>query len=180
MESKSITTQKAQKLQMPTEGSNNEAARTSALTGYDTENQLGNNLISVTLAFVALIATAITAGNVLGFITNAQRWLILAALIIFSISIAAGLINYFANMLFHQYAAVVGQRSNAGIVDSDTATEKSNLRSTARGIKPARANLRNNLFLAIQIILLMVGLIVTITFVATLLFQTSDQLPTIE
>lgn len=42
-----------------------EDAKESASEGYNTENQLSNNLISVTLAFVALLATAISTSNVL-------------------------------------------------------------------------------------------------------------------
>ena len=72
-------------------------AQESASEGYDTENQLSNNLISVTLAFVALVAAALSANSALVGMRDDQKALIMAAVSVFSISIFVGLMNYYLN-----------------------------------------------------------------------------------
>ena len=60
-----------------------EDAREYSRSGFETENQLSSNLITVTLAFVALIATAISTSNVLYVVVDFQKWIILGAMVIF-------------------------------------------------------------------------------------------------
>ena len=134
-------------------------AETSATTGYDTENQLGNNLIAVTLAFLALISAAIfSSSEVLSELNIAQKYIIIISLGLFSISIIVGLINYFANMRFHQRLSTVYKLSSNKIT---------------AGKRHQQAN-RSSALLITQIVLLMIGLILTIVYVAMMLFTTSD------
>ena len=133
-------------------------AETSAITCYDTENQLGNNLITVTLAFLALISAAIfSSSEVLSELNIAQKYIIIISLGLFSISIIIGLINYFANMRFHQRLS--------------TAYKLSTNKITA-GKRHQQASSSSTLLIA-QILLLMIGLILTIVYVAMMLFTTS-------
>ena len=60
-----------------------EDAQESASEGYDTENQLSNNLIAVTLAFVALLAAALSTNSMLTGMRDDQKALILASVSVF-------------------------------------------------------------------------------------------------
>ena len=134
-------------------------AETSAITGYDTENQLGNNLITVTLAFLALISAAIfSSSEVLGELNLFQKIIIILSLALFSVSIIIGLANYFANMRFHQKLST-NYKFNT---------------NQASAVKRHRQAGRSGMLLFMQIILLMIGLILTIVYVATMLFTTSN------
>lgn len=154
-----------------------EDAREASRSSFETENQLASSLITVTLAFVALIATAISTSNVLYVIADFQKWLILAAMIIFCISILSGLVNYFMNMLFHKKVSVTKGLIADRIDDVKTHQELANVNRTSRAVQPSikREESRNRFLLATQIIMVIVGLILTVAFVASLLFFTTVQ-----
>ena len=147
-------------------------AKDSARTSYDTENQLSSNLITVTLAFVALISAAVSTSDVLNIITDGQRWTILFSLIIFCLSITAGLVNYFYNMRYHQKIAKINSEISNRIDRASSKKEVESLNQNVPVVQPGGALSRNNLFLIAQIVLMVVGLILVVTFVGTLLFRT--------
>ena len=122
---------------------------------YDTENQLSSSLITIILAFIALFATAISSADILGMINTVQKWLVLSALIVLGVSIVFGLINYFANVRYHKQRALSAR-------SDETKREQTK---------------RSSIFILLQIILMCIGLALTITFVGTLLFWTSNGLP---
>lgn len=144
-------------------------AKDSAGESYNTENQLSNNLISVTLAFVALLATAISTSNVLATIVIEQKILIMASIAVFSISIFVGLLNYYLNMRFHQKEA---RKSQKKAVKADDAGSVAELKDVERAttVRPASSTGRNNALIVTQIVLLMVGLILCVAFIGTMLF----------
>ncbi len=146
-------------------------AKESASEGYNTENQLSNNLISVTLAFVALLATAISTSNVLGAIVFEQKVLIMSSIVVFSVSILVGLLNYYLNMRFHQKAAKSSQKKAARADDADSSAELKDVKAVAA--RPARSTGRNNVMIVAQIVLLMIGLVLCVAFIGTMLFETS-------
>ena len=145
-------------------------AKDFARTGYDTENQLSSNLITVTLAFVALIAATISSSDVLDMLKNSQRWTILIALVIFCFSILAGLINYFYNMRFHQRTAALSSKYSDQIDNASTIREVDRLNKKASAVQPSNTSL-NNFFIFTQSALLFIGLALVVTFVGTLLFR---------
>lgn len=110
-------------------------AKLAARVNYDNENQLSAQLITITIAFIALLATAISTSNVLYVIADFQKITILGAMVIFCLSFLVGLINYFKNI---------------------------------------RAQHRRGFMIA-QIVLVFLGLLLTIGFVASLLFYTTHQ-----
>ena len=147
-----------------------EDAKTSAQTGHDTENQLSSNLITVTLAFVALIAAAISSSDVLSMLSVGQKWLVLIALIIFCISIMMGLTNYFYNMRFHQKSSeandAIARQANKARSNADLERlERAEVAVKHSGVS------RNVALLLAQIISMVVGLLLIVAFVGTLLFQ---------
>ena len=76
----------------------------SAEIGHDTENQLSNNLITITLAFVALLAASVSTSDVLTTIDQGQEILMMSSIAIFSVSIFVGLVlcvAFIGTMLFH-------------------------------------------------------------------------------
>ncbi|MBR2839896.1 hypothetical protein IKE82_01015 [Candidatus Saccharibacteria bacterium] len=52
----------------------------SAEIGHDTENQLSNNLITITLAFVALLAASVSTSDVLTTIDRGQEILMMSSI----------------------------------------------------------------------------------------------------
>ena len=147
-----------------------EEARTSAQTGYDTENQLSSNLITVTLAFVALISAAVSSSDVLSLLGLGQKWLILAALIIFCASILAGLVNYFYNMRYHQKASEISTAIASRAEKARSTGELERLK-TAGEVSRNDGVKRNNIFLLLQIFLMIFGLALIVVFVGILLFR---------
>ena len=150
-----------------------EDAKESASEGYNTENQLSNNLISVTLAFVALLATAISTSNVLSAISIEQKVLIMASIVIFSISIFVGLVNYYLNMRFHQKSAKTSRKKADRADDAESGVELKAVKQTSATVRPQGATKRNNAMIVIQIVLLMIGLVLCVAFIGTMLFETS-------
>ncbi|MBQ8992138.1 hypothetical protein IJ090_01745 [Candidatus Saccharibacteria bacterium] len=145
-----------------------EDAQESASEGYDTENQLSNNLIAVTLAFVALLAAALSTNSMLTGMRDDQKALIMASVSVFSISIFVGLINYYLNMKAHQKMIRASEERMTRARGVDSSAE---LRSVRRVVtRPARATNRNNYMIMAQIVLLMVGLALCVGFIGTTLF----------
>lgn len=167
---KSLSTKKTEKVNDLVED-----AKESASTGYDTENQLSNNLITVTLAFVALLATAISTSNVLGSISDMQRILIMSSIVIFSISIFVGLVNYYLNMRFHQKSAKASRKKAQNADNADSSAEISNINRNPVSAQPVRSTKRNNAFVLVQILLLAIGLSLCVTFIGTMLFDTAEK-----
>lgn len=145
------------------------ATQVAESTGNDTENQLSNNLISVTLAFVALLATAISTSNVIQTISFSQKLTIVSSIIVFCISIFSGLINYYLNMRRHQKTALSSDRKVSRAEKADTSAEL----NAVQGSHPATKTRSNALIIA-QIVLLAIGLVLCVTFITTLLFVTAD------
>lgn len=150
-------------------------AKDAASEGHNTENQLSNSLISVTLSFVALIATAISVGNVFSQISMQQKILIMVSVSLFTVSIIIGLINYFINMTFHQETARVSRKRAQNIKTADKESEINSVVRPELSIRPAKANLINNTLILTQMALLIIGLICCVVFIGTLLFVTSEQ-----
>lgn len=144
-------------------------AKDSARTGYDTENQLSSNLITVTLAFVALISVALNSGDIIERMRNFQKYMILSALIVFCISVLMGLINYFRNMHFHKRIAILNEKIADQIEDSGANVDVRKLDRRAEAKMPSNTA-RSSVFLILQISLLCVGLALTVGFVGTILF----------
>ena len=161
--------------QKKTEKINNlvDDAKDAASASHDTENQLSNNLISVTLAFIALIATAISVSNVLFKTSITQKVLIMVSISLFTVSIIIGLINYFLNMTFHQETAKVTRKKAQNVKAADTTSEVTAETRPALTTKPARVNVRNNVMIIVQMLLLAAGLICCVIFIGSLLFITS-------
>lgn len=151
-----------------------EDAKESASQGYDTENQLSNNLISITLAFVALLATAISTSNVLATISALQKVLIMASIVVFCLSIFVGLFNYYLNMRFHQKAAKASRKKAQKVDVSGSVAEVSEVERTVVTARPTQSTARNNAMIIAQIMLLMIGLILCVTFIGMMLFVTSE------
>lgn len=148
-------------------------AKDSASESYNTENQLSNNLISVTLAFVALLATAISTSNVLATIVIEQKILIMTSIVVFSVSIFVGLLNYYLNMRFHQKETKKSQKKAVKADDAGSVAELKDVERAAT-MRPASSTGRNNALIVTQIVLLMIGLILCIAFIGTILFETSE------
>lgn len=147
-----------------------EDAKISAQTSYDTENQLSSNLITVTLAFVALISVAISSSDLITMMNTAQKWLIMSALVIFCISILAGLINYFYNMRQHQKNSRINDRIARRVDNAKSEQELEHLGSVEISTL-TNGQARKTTFLLAQIIMMCVGLAMTVVFVGTLLFS---------
>lgn len=147
-----------------------EDAKISAQTSYDTENQLSSNLITVTLAFVALISVAISSSDLIAMLSVSQKWLILAALIIFCISILAGLINFFYNMRLHQKNSTANDVIAKQVDGVKTSRELSNLED-AEIVARSVGQSRKIAFLLTQIVLMCIGLVLVVAFVGLLLFS---------
>ena len=145
-----------------------EDAQESASEGYDTENQLSNNLIAVTLAFVALLAAALSTNSMLTGMRDDQKALIMASVSVFSISIFVGLINYYLNMKAHQKMTRAGQERLTRVRGADNSAELSGVRRVVA--RSGRSTNRNNYMIMAQIVLLMVGLALTVGFIGTTLF----------
>ena len=143
-------------------------AQESASEGYDTENQLSNNLISVTLAFVALVAAALSANSALVGMRDDQKALIMAAVSVFSISIFVGLMNYYLNMKAHQRMTRSGQQRVTRARGADSSAELSEVRRAVA--RASHSTNRNNYMIMAQIVMLMVGLALTVAFIGTTLF----------
>lgn len=151
-----------------------EDAQQSASHGYDTENQLSNNLITITLAFVALLATAISTSNVLATISILQKILIMSSIIVFCLSIFVGLLNYYLNMRFHQKNAKTNRKKAQVANNSDSKAELNRIRQAIT--RPEQSTTRNNIMILAQILLLGIGLILCVSFIAMMLFVTSKSL----
>lgn len=153
-------------------------AREAARTSIETENQLSSNLITVTLAFVALIATAISTSNVLYVVVDFQKIIILSAMIVFCLSILAGLINYFHNMTFHHQTSALKGRLADRIEDASTHQEVERINHKLDSVsRPLVTNQyhRSRILLILQIICVIIGLALTIVFVSSLLFYTATR-----
>ena len=148
-----------------------EDAKDAADIGHDTENQLSNNLISVTLAFIALITTAISISNVLFKIDFIQKILVMAAMVLFMLSIIVGLTNYFLNMKAHQESARLSGRKVRSVEAADTSSEVASVRRSDTTTRIARVRRRNNVMIMIQMLLLMVGLVCCVIFIGAMLFD---------
>lgn len=143
-------------------------AQESASEGYDTENQLSNNLIAVTLAFVALLAAGLSANSTLAGMRDDQKALIMASVSVFSVSIFVGLINYYLNMKAHQKMTLAGQERLTRARGADNSMELSGVRRMVT--RSGRSTKRNNYMIMAQIVLLMVGLALAVGFIGTTLF----------
>ncbi len=150
-------------------------AKDAASEGQNTENQLSNSLISVTLSFVALIATAISVGNVFSQINIQQKILIMVSMSLFTVSIIIGLINYFINMTFHQEAARASRKKARTVKAADKESEVNSIVRSELSARPTKANSVNNALILTQMLLLIVGLLCCVVFIGTLLFITSGQ-----
>lgn len=149
-------------------------AKDAADAGRETENQLSNNLISITLAFVALLATAISTSNVLKAIDYSQKMVIMWSIIVFCVSIFVGLINYFLNMRYHQRIAKINSKKAREAHKSDSKRELSSVKRNAV-VVTKRPIVRNNALIVTQIVLLMAGLVLCVTFIGMMLFVTGNQ-----
>ncbi|MBQ3326095.1 hypothetical protein IJG79_03045 [Candidatus Saccharibacteria bacterium] len=151
-----------------------EDAQQSASHSYETENQLSNNLITITLAFVALLATAISTSNVLATISILQKILIMSSIVIFCLSIFVGLLNYYLNMRFHQKNAKSNRKKAQAVNNSDSKAELNRIKRTIT--RPEQSTARNNVMILAQILLLGIGLILCVAFIAMMLFVTSESI----
>ena len=136
--------------------------------GYDTENQLSNNLITVTLAFVALLAAGLSANSTLAGMRDDQKALIMASVSVFSVSIFVGLINYYLNMKAHQKMVRWSQSRMSRTREADSSRELGSVRRVAT--RPSRSTNRNNYMIMAQIVMLLVGLALCVGFIGTTLF----------
>lgn len=143
-------------------------AQEAASEGYDTENQLSNNLITVTLAFVALLAAGLSANSTLAGMRDDQKALIMASVSVFSVSIFVGLINYYLNMKAHQKMVRWSQSRMSRTREADSSRELGSVRRVAT--RPSRSTNRNNYMIMAQIVMLLVGLALCVGFIGTTLF----------
>lgn len=143
-------------------------AQEAASEGYDTENQLSNNLITVTLAFVALLAAGLSANSTLAGMRDDQKALIMASVSVFSVSIFVGLINYYLNMKAHQKMVRGSQSRMSRTREADSSRELGSVRRVAT--RPSRSTNRNNYMIMAQIVMLLVGLALCVGFIGTTLF----------
>ncbi|MBQ3352485.1 hypothetical protein IJG91_02410 [Candidatus Saccharibacteria bacterium] len=151
-------------------------AKDAADKGDNTQIQLSNNLISITLAFVALLATAISTSSVLPTIDFSQKILIMIAIVVFCVSIFVGLTNFYLNMRHHQKTAKIDRKKaqKAGTIKS---TEKlDNVERTEVTVTVPSSVKRNNALILTQVVLLMIGLVFCVMFIGTILFGTSNKI----
>ena len=158
-----LTEKKREKINTLTED-----AQEAASEGYDTENQLSNNLITVTLAFVALLAAGLSANSTLAGMRDGQKALIMASVSVFSVSIFVGLINYYLNMKAHQRMVRGSQSRMSRTREADSSRELGSVRRVAT--RPSRSTNRNNYMIMAQIVMLLVGLALCVGFIGTTLF----------
>ena len=158
-----LTEKKKEKINTLTED-----AQEAASEGYDTENQLSNNLITVTLAFVALLAAGLSANSTLAGMRDDQKVLIMASVSVFSVSIFVGLINYYLNMKAHQRMVRGSQSRMSRTREADSSRELGSVRRVAT--RPSRSTNRNNYMIMAQIVMLLVGLALCVGFIGTTLF----------
>lgn len=145
----------------------------SAEIGHDTENQLSNNLITITLAFVALLAASVSTSDVLTTIDRGQEVLMMTSISIFAVSIFVGLTNYYLNMLYHQKVMKINRRKAQRAVQADSREDLSRLKPTSVSVHAEKMARRNNLMIGLQILLLMTGLVLCVAFIGTMLFHTA-------
>ena len=141
--------------------------------GHDTENQLSNNLIAITLAFVALLAASVSTSDVLTTIDFGQELLMMLSIAIFSVSIFVGLLNYYLNMIHHQKIVRINRSKARRAEKIDSKTELNALRPASLTEHAGHATRRNNILIGLQIMLLMVGLTLCVVFIGTMLFHTA-------
>lgn len=158
-----LTEKKREKINTLTED-----AQEAASEGYDTENQLSNNLIAVTLAFVALLAAGLSTNSTLTGMRDDQKILIMASVSVFSVSIFVGLINYYLNMKAHQKMVRGSQSRMSRTREADSSRELGSVRRVAT--RPSRSTNRNNYMIMAQIVMLLVGLALCVGFIGTTLF----------
>ncbi len=160
---KALIDKKREKIETLTED-----AQESASEGYDTENQLSNNLIAVTLAFVALLAAGLSTNTMLTGMRLDQKILIMASVSVFSASIFMGLINYYLNMKAHQKMIRASEERMTRMRGVDSSAELRNVRRVVT--RSTRSTNRNNYLIMAQIVMLMVGLALCLGFIGTTLF----------
>ena len=160
---KALVDKKREKIETLTED-----AQESASEGYDTEKQLSNNLIAVTLAFVALLAAGLSTNTMLTGMRLDQKILIMASVSVFSASIFMGLINYYLNMKAHQKMIRASEERMMRTRGVDNSAELRNVRRVVT--RPMRSTNRNNYLIMAQIVMLMVGLALCLGFIGTTLF----------
>lgn len=145
----------------------------SAEIGHDTENQLSNNLITITLAFVALLAASVSTSDVLTTIDQGQEILMMSSIAVFSVSIFVGLVNYYLNMLYHQKVMKINRMKARRAARADSREDLIELKPTAISAYAEKTARRNNALIGLQILLLIVGLILCVAFIGTMLFHTA-------
>lgn len=145
----------------------------SAEIGHDTENQLSNNLIAITLAFVALLAASVSTSDVLTTIDRGQEILMMASISIFAISIFVGLFNYYLNMLYHQRVMKMNRMKAQRATKADSQEDLKQLKPTSVSGYAEKIAKRNNLMIGLQILLLAIGLVLCVAFIGTMLFYTA-------
>lgn len=145
----------------------------SAEIGHDTENQLSNNLITITLAFVALLAASVSTSDVLTTIDGGQEILMMSSITIFAVSIFVGLANYYLNMLYHQKITKINRLKAKRATRADSREDLVNLKPTAISTYAEKTAKRNNALIGIQILLLVIGLVLCVVFIGTMLFHTA-------
>lgn len=145
----------------------------SAEIGHDTGNQLSNNLITITLAFVALLAASVSTSDILTTISFGQELLMMSSIAIFSISIFVGLINYYLNMLHHQETIKINRQMAQRIERADSGSELNAIKPASITRHGKNATRRNNILIGFQIGLLIFGLLLCVIFIGTMLFHTA-------
>lgn len=145
----------------------------SAEIGHDTENQLSNNLITITLAFVALLAASVSTSDVLTTIDRGQEALMMSSIVIFTVSIFVGLVNYYLNMLYHQKVMKINRAKARRVARADSSEDLNKLKPTAVSAYAEQTAKRNNALIGLQILLLIVGLVLCVAFIGTMLFHTA-------
>ena len=145
----------------------------SAEIGHDTENQLSNNLITITLAFVALLAASVSTSDVLTTIDRGQETLMMSSIVIFTVSIFVGLLNYYLNMLYHQKVMKINRAKARKAARADSKDDLVSLKPTAISTYAEKTAKRNNILIGIQILLLVTGLVLCVAFIGTMLFHTA-------
>ncbi len=151
-------------------------AKDASAASDDTQIQLSNNLISVTLSFVALLATAISVSNILTTISSSQKIIILLSIIVFCISIFVGLTNFYLNMRFHQKTAKASRKKAERADSVKDAAELNEIERVAMIERAAKSVKRSNALIVVQVILLAIGLSLCVVFIGTLLFHTSESI----
>lgn len=144
--------------------------------GDNTQIQLSNNLISITLAFVALLATAISTSSVLPTIGLFQKILIMISIVVFCVSIFVGLLNFYLNMRHHQKTARTNRKKAQRADDAKSKNTLDDVERTEMKVVTSSSVSRNNILIMTQVVLLAIGLVFCVAFIGTILFGTSNEI----